>query len=82
MQTLPSPDKQTLPKHCFDRILRKPEVLSRSGLSDPTIWRMEKAGKFPRRVRLGGNSCGWFESEFDAWLNGLAASRELDVAEA
>lgn len=59
-----------------ERILRKPEVLGRIGLSDPTIWRMERAGKFPKRLRLGGNSCGWLESEITAWLNNLAAARE------
>ncbi len=29
------------------RIIRKPELMSRIGLSDASIWRMEKAGKFP-----------------------------------
>ena len=50
------------------RIIRKPELLTMIGLSDPTIWRMERDGKFPKRLRLGGNSCGWLESEVDGWL--------------
>jgi prophage regulatory protein len=50
------------------RIIRKPELLNMIGLSDPTIWRMEKEGKFPKRLRLGGNSCGWLESEITGWL--------------
>lgn len=51
------------------RIIRKPELLNIVGLSDPTIWRMEREGTFPKRLRLGGNSCGWLESEVTGWLN-------------
>jgi len=52
----------------MDRIIRKKELLKIVGLSDPTIWRMEGAGKFPRRIRLGGNSVGWYESEIIEWM--------------
>jgi prophage regulatory protein len=58
-----------------DRILRKPEIQHRVGLSDPTIWRLERAGKFPKRIKLGGNSVGWFESEINDWLQTKAAER-------
>jgi prophage regulatory protein len=50
------------------RIIRKPELFARVGLSDATIWRMEKAGKFPQRVRLGGNSVGWIDDEIEGWF--------------
>jgi prophage regulatory protein len=58
-----------------DRILRKPETQFKVGLSDPTIYRLERAGKFPKRIQLGGNSVGWFESEIDAWMEKKAAER-------
>jgi prophage regulatory protein len=58
-----------------ERVIRKPELLTIIGLSDPTIWRMEKDGRFPKRIRLGGNSCGWLESEVDVWLQERAAER-------
>ncbi|NTU73249.1 AlpA family transcriptional regulator [Candidatus Roizmanbacteria bacterium] len=57
------------------RIIRKPELLNMIGLSDPTVWRMEKDGKFPKRLRLGGNSCGWLESEINGWLAERASAR-------
>jgi prophage regulatory protein len=57
------------------RIIRKPELLAMIGLSDPTIWRMEREGKFPKRLRLGGNSCGWLESEVSDWIGQRAAAR-------
>ena len=33
-------------------MIRKAEVLRRTGLSYPTIWAMERRGEFPRRVRI------------------------------
>lgn len=57
------------------RIIRKPELFSRIGLSDATIWRMEKSGKFPRRLKLGGNSVGWLDHEVEAWFKHKAAER-------
>ncbi len=58
------------------RILRRPEVERRVGLSGMEIWRREKAGSFPRKVRLGPNSVGWVEAEIDAYLEELVAARD------
>lgn len=57
------------------RILRKPDLISMVRLSDTTIWRMERAGKFPKRIRLGGQSVGWFQHEVNSWLDQKAAAR-------
>lgn len=57
------------------RIIRKPELLNMVGLSDPTIWRMERDGSFPKRLRLGGNSCGWLESEVLHWVQSRMEAR-------
>lgn len=59
-----------------ERLIRKPELMSMIGLSDATIWRMERAGKFPRRVQIGGNSVGWLQSEVNDWLQSKAAERK------
>jgi len=61
------------------RIMRKPELLALIGLSDATIWRLEKAGRFPRRIQLGGNSVGWFNTDIDAWMDSRAAERQEGV---
>jgi prophage regulatory protein len=38
--------------------------------------RLEAAGLFPQRVRIGGgNYIAWLESEIDAYVDGLAATR-------
>lgn len=56
-----------------DRIERLPSVVKRTGVSQSTIRRLERGGKFPRRRHLTGfRSVGWLRSEVDAWL----ASRE------
>lgn len=58
-----------------DRIIRKPEARQITGLSDPTIYRLEKEGRFPKRLRLGGAACGWLLSEVNEWLRQRAAAR-------
>jgi prophage regulatory protein len=32
------------------------------------ILRLEKAGKFPRRLIIGGNRIGWLLSDIEAWI--------------
>lgn len=60
------------------RIIRKPEVIRRTGLSDTSIWRRERDGKFPRRLPLGGGSVGWLESEIETWIESLLAARRQE----
>lgn len=59
-----------------DRILRFPELRKKiGGVSNVTVWRWERDGHFPKRIRLGGNSAGWLESEVDMWIEQRAAER-------
>lgn len=53
-------------------ILRLKDVIARTGLSRPTIYRWIKLGIFPAQVQLGPNSIGWRESDIQTWI----ASRE------
>src|SRR5262249_47961604 len=50
------------------RLLRFQEVDRRVGLSRSSLWRMERAGRFPQRHRLSANSVGWWEPDIDEWL--------------
>lgn len=52
----------------MSRLLRQEEVERRTGLSRTTIWRRERAGRFPRRVKLGDNSVAWREEEIEDWI--------------
>jgi prophage regulatory protein len=46
-----------------------------TGLSRSTRWRLERAGRFPRRLRLSANAIGWLEEELLAWLRERAQRR-------
>ncbi len=50
-------------------ILRTNDVTQKTGLSRTTLWRLERKGDFPKRIRLGANSVGWREEEIEAWID-------------
>ena len=52
----------------MEKIVRKKELCGLVGLSYSTIYRLERAGRFPRRRRLGDNSVGWLLSEVAEWM--------------
>ena len=56
------------------RLLSKPEVMDRVGVTYPTIWSWMRAGTFPRSRVLGGKTA-WIESEVDAWIAALPVRR-------
>ena len=56
------------------RLIFKPEVLHRVGLSFPTIWKMMRLGRFPPARIIGGKSA-WIESEINDFLAGLPLRR-------
>lgn len=59
-----------------EKLLRRPEVEARTGLSRSTIYDWIKRGEFPQPVRLGTRLVAWRESDVTAWLE----SRETRVA--
>ena len=51
------------------RLLRFAEVKHRIGdLARSTVWRLEKARKFPARRQISANAVGWLETEINAWI--------------
>jgi prophage regulatory protein len=44
--------------------------------SKPHLWRLEKAGKFPKRVPVGASRYGYVEDEVDAWISARIAARD------
>jgi prophage regulatory protein len=62
------------------RILRLPEVKTRTGLSRSTIYvRLDKK-IFPLPVPLGGRAVGWVETEIEAWIEAHIQSRRSQEA--
>lgn len=50
------------------RLLSKKQVRELVLYSLAHIDRLEAAGQFPKRVKLGTNRVGWVESEIVGWL--------------
>jgi prophage regulatory protein len=51
------------------KFLRIRQVMQLTGLSRMTIYRLELAGRFPKRRRLSENSVAWLESDIAAWAD-------------
>jgi prophage regulatory protein len=50
------------------KLLSKKAVREKVLYSPQHIARLEAAGQFPKRVRLGSGRVGWVEQEVDDWL--------------
>jgi prophage regulatory protein len=46
------------------------------------LWRLEKIGRFPKRVRLGAGRHGWAEHEIDNWIGERIRERDAALAPA
>lgn len=53
------------------RMLDEKAVLEIVPVGRSTLWRMEKAGRFPRSTYVSLNRRVWFEDEIVAWQNAL-----------
>ena len=51
-------------------IYRAKELQQVTGLSRSTIWRMEREGSFPQRLKISTGCVGWRKSEIDEWVKG------------
>jgi prophage regulatory protein len=56
-------------------LLRLREVMKLTGLSRASIYRLERAGRFPKRVQISDNAVGWYEREVLAWRASRPRSR-------
>lgn len=53
-----------------DRFLNWAEVQALVRMSRSTVWRLERAGKFPPRVRISAGRVAWRESEIRDFVAG------------
>ena len=68
------------------RLIRLPEVLSRTGYGRTTIYRKMEDGSFPKSVKLGGppkdpeafdsRAVAWIEDEVDQWIESRIEERD------
>lgn len=57
------------------KVVRKGDAPAKTGLSVRQMDRLEAAGQFPRKIKLGESAAGWLENELDDWLAARAAER-------
>lgn len=58
------------------RLISKRQLRELVLYSPQHVARLETAGKFPKRVRLGASRVGWVESEVLAWLKARMDARD------
>lgn len=61
------------------RILSKRQLKELVLYSPQHVARLEKAGKFPKRVQIGPNRVGWVEDEVLDWLRERLNRRDEPV---
>lgn len=52
----------------LNRIVRPKELSQLLGISKVTLWRMEKEGKLPARIKISDRAVGWTESSINEWI--------------
>ena len=62
------------------RILSKKDLRALVLYSPAHIDRLEKAGRFPKRVQLGPCRVGWIENEVLAWLQERISERDQTIS--
>ena len=53
------------------QILNVKDVSLITKLSRVTIWRLEKEGKFPPRIKISQKRIGWRKDEVTKWIESL-----------
>ena len=61
-----------------NKVVSKKELKTVCGIpySPQHIARLEAAGRFPKRIRLGQNRVVWLVAEIEEWLNERIAKRD------
>jgi prophage regulatory protein len=61
----------------IERFLTWPQLADIVPYSRQHVGRLERAGRFPRRVQVGPNRVAWLESEVDEWIRSRARVADL-----
>ena len=58
------------------KLLNQRQAAGRADLSVSTLKRLEKAGRFPRKVKITDFRIGYVEAEIDDWISERIAERD------
>lgn len=56
------------------RIISMSEAMRLTNLSRSTLWRLQRAGRFPKRISLSPNRVGYLENDVIAWIAARAGA--------
>lgn len=70
----------TNPPRSTRRFIKRPEVISITGLSCTEIYRRIAAGAFPKQITLGPKSVAWVEAEILSWCEERIAESRGEAA--
>ena len=59
------------------RLLRLPEVMTRTGLGRSQVYALMKQGKFPPSVKLSPQSIAFVEQEIEGWIRQRIEARQV-----
>lgn len=62
-------------------ILRFPAVEKRTGVPLSTTYHYMRLGIFPKQVRLGARSVGWYADEIDEWIESRQSQKSSHVTD-
>lgn len=63
-----------------NRLIRRKEVQTKTGLGASSIYAMMKQGKFPKAITLSERRVAWIESDVDQWISERIASHKASIA--
>lgn len=58
------------------RLITRAELRQIVPYTGQHILRLEKTGKFPRRIKVGANRVAWLLSEVEGWVAARVAERD------
>jgi prophage regulatory protein len=62
------------------RMLRLPTVIELTGLGRDSIYRLARAGEFPKPRKIAARASAWREDEVRAWIEALPEAQLSDTA--
>ena len=67
--------KRPLVYNPVSEIIRNRHLSIVTGLSEQTIWRYRRAGRFPEHIQLGPHAIGWRRATIEQWIAERAGGR-------
>lgn len=74
------PDEVQSPSASHTLLVRERELCRLLGVSRSTLFRWERLGIFPSRMKIGPHSVAWLTSNIDEWLRARADAPHSNVS--